>query len=104
MPQPTSIAIPTCGPLFFASPWKANMPVVDLLRKIAERKKATPAQIALAWLLAMKPWIALIPGTRMLQHLEEDIRAVDVRLTSDDFHIALSQRSRCKGLGFPKNI
>ena len=80
------------------------MPVVDLLRQIAERKKATPAQIALAWLLAKKPWIVPIPGTRMLAHFEENIRAVEVRLTSDDLHIALSQRSRCKGLGLPKSI
>ena len=58
--------------------------MVDLLRKIAERKKATPAQIALAWLLAQKPWIVPIPGTTKLNRLEENIGAVVVELTSED--------------------
>jgi aryl-alcohol dehydrogenase-like predicted oxidoreductase len=61
------------------------MALVDLLRKVAERKKkATPAQIALAWLLAQKPWIVPIPGTRKLQRLEQNIGAVAVELTSED--------------------
>jgi aryl-alcohol dehydrogenase-like predicted oxidoreductase len=63
---------------------KANAALVDLLRKIAERKKATPAQIALAWLLAQKPWIVPIPGTTKLARLEENIGAVSVELTPDD--------------------
>jgi aryl-alcohol dehydrogenase-like predicted oxidoreductase len=58
--------------------------LVDLLGEIAERKNATPAQIALAWLLAQKPWIVPIPGTRKLERLEENIGAVAVELTSDD--------------------
>jgi aryl-alcohol dehydrogenase-like predicted oxidoreductase len=57
---------------------------VDLLRSIGERKNATPAQLALAWLLAQKPWIVPIPGTTKLNRLDENIGAVSVELTSDD--------------------
>src|SRR6185295_5506012 len=71
-------------PRFAADARKANQAVVDLLREIAERKNATPAQIALAWLLAQKPWIVPIPGTRKLQRLDENLGAVDVELTADD--------------------
>ena len=62
----------------------ANMPVVDLLRRFAEKKNATPAQIALAWLLAQKPWIVPIPGTRNMDHLNENLGAINVQLTSTD--------------------
>ena len=62
----------------------ANMPVVDLLRRFAEKKNATPAQIALAWLLAQKPWIVPIPGTRNIDHLEENLGAINVQLTPAD--------------------
>jgi aryl-alcohol dehydrogenase-like predicted oxidoreductase len=58
--------------------------LVDLLRTIAERKKATPAQIALAWLLAQKPWIVPIPGTTKISRLEENIGAATLELTSGD--------------------
>ena len=61
-----------------------NQAVVDLLTSIAERKSATPGQIALAWLLAQKPWIVPIPGTRKLHRLQENIGAADVALTADD--------------------
>ena len=71
-------------PRFTPEARKANQALVDLLRNIAERKKATPAQIALAWLLAQKPWIVPIPGTKKLERLEENIGAVAVELTSDD--------------------
>ncbi|HVP77836.1 MAG TPA: aldo/keto reductase [Thermodesulfobacteriota bacterium] len=71
-------------PRFTPEARKANQPVVDLLKDIAKRKKATPAQIALAWLLAKKPWIVPIPGTRKLERLEENIGAAEVKLTSDD--------------------
>ena len=71
-------------PRFTPEALKANQALVDLLGKIAERKKATPAQIALAWLLAQKPWIVPIPGTTKLHRLEENIGAVDVELTPDD--------------------
>jgi aryl-alcohol dehydrogenase-like predicted oxidoreductase len=71
-------------PRFEPQARKANLALVDLLREIAEGKGATPAQIALAWLLAQKPWIVPIPGTRKLERLEENIAAVEVELTSDD--------------------
>jgi aryl-alcohol dehydrogenase-like predicted oxidoreductase len=71
-------------PLFTPAARKANQPVVDLLRKIAEPKKATPAQIALAWLLAQKPWIVPIPGTRKLERQEENLGAAEVKLTPAD--------------------
>jgi aryl-alcohol dehydrogenase-like predicted oxidoreductase len=73
-------------PRFTPEALKANQALVDLLRTIAERKKATPAQIALAWLLAQKPWIIPIPGTTKLSRLEENIGAVAVELTSGDLH------------------
>ena len=57
---------------------------MELLGRIAARKHATPAQVALAWLLAQKPWIVPIPGTRRLERLEENIGAADVELTADD--------------------
>jgi aryl-alcohol dehydrogenase-like predicted oxidoreductase len=63
---------------------KANQVFVDLLAKVAARKRATPAQIALAWLLAQKPWIVPIPGTTKLGRLEENVGAVDVDLTAED--------------------
>ena len=58
--------------------------MVDLIGKFAQRKKTTPAQVALAWLLAQKPWIVPIPGTTKLHRLEENIGAVDVQLSPDD--------------------
>jgi len=73
-------------PRFTPDARKANLGLVDLLRKIGERKKATPAQIALAWLLARKRWIVPIPGTTKLTRLEENIRAVGVELSSEDLH------------------
>jgi aryl-alcohol dehydrogenase-like predicted oxidoreductase len=71
-------------PRFSPEARKANLAVVDLLNGMATRKKATPAQIALAWLLAQKPWIVPIPGTRNLERLEENLGAVDVELTPAD--------------------
>ena len=71
-------------PRFTPEARKANQALVDLLGAIAEKKKATPAQIALAWLLAQKPWIVPIPGTTKLQRLDENIGAVAVELTSED--------------------
>ncbi len=71
-------------PRFTPEARKANQAMVDLVSKVAERKKATPAQIALAWLLAQKPWIVPIPGTTKLHRLEENIGAVNVELTPDD--------------------
>jgi aryl-alcohol dehydrogenase-like predicted oxidoreductase len=71
-------------PRFTPEARKANQALVDLLGKFAEQKKATPAQVAIAWLLAQKPWIVPIPGTTKLHRLEENIGAVAVELTSDD--------------------
>ncbi|MBI5592622.1 MAG: aldo/keto reductase [Deltaproteobacteria bacterium] len=71
-------------PRFTPEARKANQPVVDLLKNIAGRKDATPAQIALAWQLARKPWIVPIPGTTKLEHLDENIGASEIELTSDD--------------------
>ena len=68
-------------PRFTPEALKANQALIDLLGSIAERKKATPAQIALAWLLAQKPWIVPIPGTTKLHRLDENIGAVSVELT-----------------------
>jgi aryl-alcohol dehydrogenase-like predicted oxidoreductase len=71
-------------PRFTPENRKANQAVIDVLAKLAARKQATPAQIALAWLLAQKPWIVPIPGTRKIERLEENIGAASVDLTSSD--------------------
>ena len=71
-------------PRFTPEAMKANQAMVDVLGKIAATKKATPAQIALAWLLAQKPWIVPIPGTTKLHRLEENLGAVKVELTPED--------------------
>jgi aryl-alcohol dehydrogenase-like predicted oxidoreductase len=63
---------------------KANQALVDLLGRFAQRKKATPAQLAIAWLLAQKPWIVPIPGTTKVHRLEENIGAVNVELSPED--------------------
>jgi aryl-alcohol dehydrogenase-like predicted oxidoreductase len=72
------------NPRFTPEAIRANRVVVDLLERIAAQKRATPAQIALAWLLAQKPWIVPIPGSRKLERLEENIGAVAIELTSED--------------------
>src|SRR5256712_3281525 len=71
-------------PRFTPEARKANLALVELLTKFAARKTATPAQIALAWLLAQKPWIVPIPGTTQLPRLDQDIRAARIELTADD--------------------
>jgi aryl-alcohol dehydrogenase-like predicted oxidoreductase len=93
-------------PRFTPEARKANQALVDLLHKIAERKKATPAQIALAWLLAQKPWIVPIPGTRKLERLEENIGAVVVELTSDDLREidGASSKIKVQGARYPENL
>src|SRR5213076_1786972 len=73
-------------PRFTPEARKANQALVDLLGEIAKRKKATPAQIALAWLLAQNPWIVPIPGTTKLKRLEENIGAAAIELSQDDLH------------------
>jgi aryl-alcohol dehydrogenase-like predicted oxidoreductase len=93
-------------PRFTPDARKANLALVELLRKIAERKKATPAQIALAWLLAQKPWIVPIPGTTKLARLEENIRAAAVDLTSADLHEIDSAASKVtiQGARYPEAL
>jgi aryl-alcohol dehydrogenase-like predicted oxidoreductase len=93
-------------PRFTPEARKANQAFVKLLGTIAERKSATPAQIALAWLLAQKPWIVPIPGTRKLERLDENIGAVAVELTSEDFHEIDSAASKItvQGARYPENL
>jgi aryl-alcohol dehydrogenase-like predicted oxidoreductase len=93
-------------PRFTPEARKANLALVDLLRNVAERKKATPAQIALAWLLAQKPWIVPIPGTRKLERLEENIGAVAIELMSEDLHEIDSAASKItiQGARYPENL
>jgi aryl-alcohol dehydrogenase-like predicted oxidoreductase len=69
---------------FSAANRVANRPVIELLKRVAQSKGATPSQIALAWLLAQKPWIVPIPGTRNPSHLSENLRGIDVHLTAAD--------------------
>jgi aryl-alcohol dehydrogenase-like predicted oxidoreductase len=71
-------------PRFSPEARKANMVLVDLVKTVAKRKGVTPAQVALAWLLAQKPWIVPIPGTTKLHRLEENLGAVNVELAEND--------------------
>jgi aryl-alcohol dehydrogenase-like predicted oxidoreductase len=93
-------------PRFTPEARKANQALVDLLRKIADRKKATPAQIALAWLLAQKPWIVPIPGTTKLSRLEENMGAAVIDLTSDDLRESDSAASKItiQGARYPEAL
>jgi len=93
-------------PRFSAEARKANQVLVDLLKSIGERKNATPAQIALAWLLAQKPWIVPIPGTTKLNRLEENIGAVAVELSDDDLRDIDSAASKIKVEGdrYPEQL
>ena len=93
-------------PRFSPEARKANQALVDLLAAIAERKKATPGQIALAWLLAQKPWIVPIPGTTKLHRLEENIGATAVKLTSDDLREIVSAASKItvQGARYPEHM
>jgi aryl-alcohol dehydrogenase-like predicted oxidoreductase len=93
-------------PRFTPENRKANEAFVDLLRNIAERKKATPAQIALAWLLAQKPWIVPIPGTTKLPRLEENIAALNVKLSPDDLREidAAASKIAPQGARYPEEL
>jgi aryl-alcohol dehydrogenase-like predicted oxidoreductase len=93
-------------PRFTPEARKANQALVDLLRSIAERKNATPAQLALAWLLAQKPWIVPIPGTTKPNRLDENIGAVSVELTSDDLREIDSAASKIEvqGARYPEEL
>jgi aryl-alcohol dehydrogenase-like predicted oxidoreductase len=93
-------------PRFTAENRKANQALVDLLRAIGEKKNATPAQIALAWLLAQKPWIVPIPGTTKLHRLEENIGAASVELTPDDLREieSASAEITVQGARYPEEL
>jgi aryl-alcohol dehydrogenase-like predicted oxidoreductase len=93
-------------PRFTPEARKANQALVDLLARIAARKKATPAQIALAWLLSQKPWIVPIPGTTKLERLEENLEAVNVELTRDDLREIESTASKItvRGARYPEHL
>ncbi len=93
-------------PRFSPESRKANQAVVDLLGRIAQQKKATPAQIALAWLLAQKPWMVPIPGTTKVARLEENLGAVNAELTADDLREIDSAASKIKieGARYPEHL
>ncbi len=93
-------------PRFTPENRRANQALVDLVSKISERKKATPAQIALTWILAQKPWMVPIPGTTKLHRLEENIGAAAIELTSDDLRQIDSATSKIpvQGARYPENL
>jgi aryl-alcohol dehydrogenase-like predicted oxidoreductase len=93
-------------PRFTPEARQANQALVELLGSIAQRKNVTPAQIALAWLLAQKPWIVPIPGTRKLERLDENIGAVAVELTSEDLREIDSAASKItvQGARYPEHL
>ena len=93
-------------PRFTPEAQKANQALIDLLAEIGNRKKATPAQIALAWLLAQKPWIVPIPGTTKLHRLDENIGAVVLDLTADDLREIDSAAAKItvQGARYPEKL
>lgn len=93
-------------PRFTPEARKANQALVDLLKSIAERKHATPAQIALAWLLAQKPWIVPIPGTTKLHRLEENMSAAEIELTAEDLREIddASSQITVQGARYPEQL
>ena len=93
-------------PRFTPEARKANQALVDLLGRFAQQKKATPAQIALAWLLAQKPWIVPIPGTTKLHRLEENIAAVNVKLSPEDLREleAAASKIAVQGARYPEEL
>ena len=93
-------------PRFAPEALKANQAVIDLLGRIAKRKNATPAEIALAWLLAQKPWIVPIPGTTKLSRLEENIGAASIQMTSEDLREidAATSKIAVQGARYPERL
>ena len=93
-------------PRFSPEARKANLALVDLLGEVAGRKNATPAQLALAWLLAQKPWIVPIPGTTKLHRLEENLGAASVELTPDDLRAidAAAAKVQLQGARYPEEL
>jgi aryl-alcohol dehydrogenase-like predicted oxidoreductase len=96
----------TTFPRFTPENIKANQALVELLKQISERKNATPAQIALAWLLAQKPWIVPIPGTTKLHRLEENLGAAEIELTPDDLREIETAASKItvQGARYPEHL
>lgn len=96
----------TISPRFTAEARAANMAVVELLKTIAEGKQATPAQVALSWLLAQRPWIVPIPGTTKLGRLEENLGAVNVELSPEDLHAidAAASKITIQGARLPEAV
>jgi aryl-alcohol dehydrogenase-like predicted oxidoreductase len=94
------------SPRFAPDARASNMALVDLVKRVAERKGATPAQIALAWLLAQKPWIVPIPGTKKLSRLEENLGSVNVQLTPADLREIEETTSRIhvQGERLPESV
>jgi aryl-alcohol dehydrogenase-like predicted oxidoreductase len=93
-------------PRFTPEAMKANQALVDLLHRVAQQKNATPARIALAWLLAQKPWIVPIPGTTKLHRLDENIGALAVELTPDDLREidAAASKIKVQGARYPERL
>ena len=93
-------------PRFFQENFDANQVIVDLIKKIAIEKDATPAQIALAWLLAQKSWIAPIPGTTKSERLEENLKAVHITLTTEELQGINSALDKIKIAGnrYPEEL
>lgn len=93
-------------PRFTQEARKANQALVDLINKVAKQKNVTPAQIALAWLLAQKPWMVPIPGTTKLNRLEENIGATSIELTEDDLHEidAAASKIKIEGARYPESL
>ena len=94
------------APRFTPEARKANLAFVDVIRAMAERKKTVPARIALAWLLAQKPWIVPIPGTRKLERLEENLGAAELHLTPEDLREIESASSTItmQGARYPEHL
>jgi aryl-alcohol dehydrogenase-like predicted oxidoreductase len=94
----------TISPRFTPQAMAQNMKLVELVRRVAERKAATPAQVALAWLLAQKPWIVPIPGTTKLHRLEENLGAASLELTAEDLSeiAAGASKLEVKGARYPE--
>jgi aryl-alcohol dehydrogenase-like predicted oxidoreductase len=93
-------------PRFTPEAMEKNEALVDLIRRVRDEKKATPAQIALAWLLAQKPWIVPIPGTTKLHRLEENLAAADVELTSSELAEldAAAAKIQVEGERYPEQL
>jgi aryl-alcohol dehydrogenase-like predicted oxidoreductase len=88
-------------PRFAPDALAANQKLIDLIKTVGERHNATPAQVALAWILAQKPWIVPLFGTRKLERFDENIGALNVKLTSDDLHDIKAANVKIEGARYP---